>query len=124
MNTRICYIKNLSLWLCTTYSVLTNMRDMFSAGGTIKYVDNKKLATPYPHVVGELLKYNSQIKKLLNNPDEVLMDNIHEFWDFEFNENDLYESWVSMIERKFKSLDTLKYIPIRQLLYDNALGRV
>ena len=114
--------KNLALWLCTTYSVLnSNMRDMFSAGGTIKFVNNKKLSAPYPHVVGELLKYNGLIRMLLKNPDEILMDNIHEFWDFEFNENNLYDSWTGMIERKFKSLDSLKYIPIRKLLYEDAI---
>lgn len=117
--------KDLSLWLCTHHSLLcTNMRDMFTAGGNIKSIDGVKLNKPYPHIVGEVLKSLSLIRSILENPDDDIFESITERWDFHYDRNNLYESWIEMVERKFKSQDSLKDIPIRELIERNEIPKV
>lgn len=117
--------KDLSLWLCAHHSLLcTNMRDMFTAGGNIKYIDGAKLSKPYPHIVGEVLKSLSLIKEILNNPDEDILESINERWTFCYDRGNLYESWIKMIEQKFKSQNSLNEIPIRELIERNAIPKI
>lgn len=117
--------KDLSLWLCTHHSLLcTNMRDMFTAGGNIKFIDGEKLDKPYPHIVGEVLKFLPLIKDILNNPDEDIAESIKERWNFSYDRSHLFESWVGMIEAKFKSQKSLKNIPIRNLIERNAVAKI
>lgn len=117
--------KDLSLWLCTHHSLLcANMRDMFTAGGNIKYIDDRILDKPYPHIVGELLRYLPLIKEILGNPDKDIMESIEERWECHYDKSHLYESWVSIIEEKFLSQESLKDIPIRELIEKNAVARI
>lgn len=44
------------------------------------------------------------------------MKGIEEFWNFKYNRDDLYASWLNMIENKFNSQKELKNIPIRKLI--------
>ena len=116
--------KDLSLWLCTHHSLLcTNMRDIFTAGGNIKYIDGKQLVKPYPHIVGEVLRFLPLIKDILNKPDEDILDSIKERWSFKFDNSNLFESWLDMIDYKFKSQKSLKDIPIRNLIERNAVPK-
>lgn len=116
--------KTFSLWLCTNYSLLcTNMRDMFTAGGSCKFINDQKLENPYPHIVGDVLNLLPRIKKILEAPDYKLIKSIEEFWDFDYDKNDLYNSWLNMIERKFFSQEELKHIPIRKLIESDAIAR-
>lgn len=111
----------ISLWLCNNYSLLCpNMRDEFTAGGQCFVINGVELKNPYPHIVKELLMNHDQIKYLLNNPDNDLLMSIHDYWDFTFNENDLYGSWLEMIEKCFKNNPQLASIPIRPLLEEGA----
>ncbi|MBM6993664.1 MAG: hypothetical protein I3J02_10460 [Prevotella sp.] len=112
----------ISLWLCNSYSLLCpNMRDDFSAGGKCTVINGKKLEKPYPHIVRELLLSHQQIKTLLINPDEDILRGIHDFWDFDYDENNLYASWLEMIVECFKNNPELSFIPIRELLESNAV---
>lgn len=114
--------KDFALWLCTNYSLLcTNMRDLFTAGGSYKKLNGKKLLKPYPHIVGELLEHKSIIKEILEYPDSQLIENIKEFWDIEIHNHTLYDDWVGIIESKFLSEPSLKHIPIRNLMDNDAL---
>lgn len=113
--------KEFSLWLCTNYSLLcTNTRDLFTSGGCYNCINGKKLETPYPHIVGELLNSAPRIKKLLKTPDYKLMKSIEDFWDFKYDKNNLYSSWLSTIENKFNSQIELRDIPIRKLIEQEA----
>ncbi len=116
--------RSISLWLCTCYSLLCqNMRDFFSAGGTCKKINGIALDSPYPHIVIELLNYNPSIKALLDHPDKEIILGINDYWDFEYNPEKLYYSWVNMIEKSFHNNPDLKNIPIKKLLINNAVPR-
>lgn len=111
----------ISLWLCNNYSLLCpNMRDDFSAGGQCTILNGKTLERPYPHIVQEILKNHSRIKDLLNHPDEDILMSIHDYWDFPYNANDLYNSWLDMIEECFKENPQLSFVPIRKHIEDDA----
>lgn len=108
--------KPITLWLCTHYSILCpNLRDVFTAGGTFNYIENGTTHV-YPHIVGELINKIPYIKKYLANPDEELIDSIEEFWDFKYNHNDLFSSWLKQLEVAFKKNPTLCEVPIRKLI--------
>lgn len=122
-NTKLSY-KQVALWLCNTYSLLCyNVRDMFSASGQLKVINGEPLKRPYPHIVKEVLKRNTQIKSLLKDPDEDIMKGIQDFWDFDYDRFDLYSSWINMVETCFKANPSLKHIPIRQLLENCAIPK-
>lgn len=111
----------ISLWLCNNYSLLCpNIRDEFSAGGKCTIINGERLTNPYPHIVKELLRCHEQIKYILRNPDEDIIRGIHDFWDFAFDEDNYYNSWLNMVEECFKLNPTLSFIPIRELLDSDA----
>jgi len=113
--------KQISLWLCNNYSLLCpNMRDDFSAGGQCFVINGEQLRRPYPHIVAELLKNHDRIKALLYHPDEDILRSIDEYWDFPYKKDDLYGSWLDMIEDCFNRNPQLSYVPIRELLEENA----
>lgn len=110
-----------SLWLCNNYSLLCpNIRDEFSAGGKCDIINGVKLERPYPHIVRELLLSHEYIKELLQYPDEDIIRGIKDYWDFQYDESNLYESWLSMIEYSFKNNSDLAFINISDLLRNNA----
>ena len=114
-NTQIRF-KQVSLWLCTHYSLLCpNMRDLFTAGGIYEYNTGSGVKKA-PHIVGELLKRVVNIKELLDNPDNDLAKDIEDFWDFSYNPSRLYESWLANIEVTFSKSKFLKDVPIRKLI--------
>ncbi|MBQ9231251.1 MAG: hypothetical protein IJ190_08750 [Prevotella sp.] len=108
--------KTIALWLCNHYSLLCpNMRDFFSAGGTCSINVDGKLHT-FPHIVGEVLDKTTDIKNLLDNPDSDIIKDIECFWDFTYDRNDLFRSWLLMLEKHFSNNKTLKDVPIRKLI--------
>lgn len=57
---------NAALWLCThRYLLCLNVRDLFSAGGQFTRLNNKKLACPYPAVIGKVQAVMNIIKSIL-----------------------------------------------------------
>jgi hypothetical protein len=114
--------KSIALWLCNHYSLLCpNMRDFFTAGGIcLVKINGENIQCP--HIVGELLEKIPYIKKLLNDPDEDLIKDINYFWDFRYNTNNLFESWIKMVESHFLKNKKLNKIPIRRLIYEALNG--
>ena len=113
--------RSISLWLCNNYSLLCpNMRDDFSAGGQCVVIDGEQLRTPYPHIVAELLKNHERIKELLNCPDDDILRSINDYWDFPYRKDDLYGSWLDMVEDSFCNNPQLAFVPIGALLEKNA----
>ncbi len=94
--------KKTALWLCNRYSLLCyNMRDTFSAGGKVTSINGEKIPKPYPKIVGKILRYREPIEFLLNHPDYNILADIKEYWDFDYDLKNLYESWIIMVERQY-----------------------
>ena len=94
--------KKAAFWLCNRYSLLCyNMRDTFSAGGQTKTINGVRLANPYPGVVGRILTYRKDIEAMLKHPTIQLYEDICEYWDFDYDEINLYESWIDIVEKQF-----------------------
>ncbi len=109
--------KQIALWLCNRYSLIChNVRDLFTAGGMICEINGKRLSKPYPKIVGNLLDYKDGIVNLLKNPDYDIIEDIKDYWDFDYDSNDYYNSWMNMVENAFRNNPDLKGIPIRELL--------
>ncbi len=105
--------KKAALWLCNRFSLLCyNMRDTFSAGGQTKTINGKRLTKPYPGVVGRILNYRRDIEAMLKHPTQQLYEDICEYWNFEYDKNELYTSWVNMVEKQFlySDIDIKKHI--------------
>ena len=114
--------KRIALWLCNHYSLLCpNMRDFFTAGGVCSLFYKGK-TRQYPHIVGEVIEKVPIIKKLLNNPDLELIKDINDFWDFKFDRNNLFESWLVMLEQHFSKNKNLSDVPIRDLINNRLNG--
>ncbi len=109
--------KPIAIWLCDRYSMICyNMRDAFTAGGTIKRYNGQVLERAFPAIVGKLIKQLDTIKSLLNHPDQDLLNDIRDFWDFEYDKGNLLEAWISAIENEFISNKELKSIDIRSII--------
>lgn len=94
--------KKTALWLCNRYSLLCyNMRDTFSAGGQITSINGNRLPMPYPKIVGKILHYRASIETLLKHPDSCILADIDEYWDFEYDKENLYESWINMVVKQY-----------------------
>lgn len=115
--------KPVAIWLCDRYSMICyNMRDAFTAGGKIKTYNGQLLQRRYPAIVGRLIKHLDVIKKLLLNPDEDLITDIQDFWDFNYNKNNLFESWISAVENEFKKNKELDFINIRTIIMNGTVN--
>ncbi len=115
--------KRIALWLCNHYSLLCpNMRDFFSAGGVCNILYKGKYRQ-YPHIVGEVVEKVPIIKKLLDNPDVELIKDIDDFWDFKYDRNNLFDSWLLMLEQHFSRNRTLSEVPIRELIMTKLISK-
>lgn len=63
-----------------------------------------------------MIKHLDDIKKLLRNPDEELLMDIKNFWDFEYNEKKLLESWTKALKKEFSLNKNLKFIDIQGII--------
>lgn len=109
--------KPFALWLCTRYGrLLYNVRDEFSGSGQAHFINGKKLERPYPKIAKTVLSYRPSIKKLLLDPDKEMMIDISEMWDFRYQREDLYNSWIDMVAREFRNNKDTAFIDIRQHL--------
>lgn len=116
--------KPFALWLCTRYGrLLYNVRDEFSASGQLNSINGIKLERPYPQIAKTVLDYRKRIKKLLSNPDNELIFDISGMWDFPYNKDSLYESWIDMVEKEFKNNADTSFIDIRSHLENEDEAR-
>ena len=114
--------KPVAIWLCDRYSMICyNMRDAFTAGGKIKCYDGQLLKYRYPAIVGRLIKHLDVIKSLLANPDEELISDIQDFWAFDYDKDNLLESWISALEYEFMKNKELKFIDIRAIVKNGTV---
>ena len=97
------------------------MRDAFTAGGKIKCYDGQLLKYRYPAIVGRLIKHLDVIKSLLANPDEELISDIQDFWAFDYDKDNLLESWISALEYEFMKNKELKFIDIRAIVKNGTV---
>lgn len=85
------------LWLCSYRSIVVpNIRDLFSAGGKIKYVDNKSLQGAKPKIFKTIVMYSDIVKSLLLNPDTELLQLIEEFNPMLLNNGEYYKNWLEI----------------------------
>ena len=109
--------KPFALWLCTRYGrLLYNVRDEFSASGMVTSINGERLKKPYPQIAKTVLDYRPAIKTLLLNPDVELAIDIREMWDFSYNKDDLYSSWIDMVAKEFKKNKDTSFINIKDHL--------
>lgn len=109
--------KPFALWLCTRYGrLLYNVRDEFSASGMVTSINGERLKKPYPQIAKTVLDYRPAIKTLLLNPDVELAIDIREMWDFSYNKDDLYSSWIDMVAKEFKENKDTSFINIKDHL--------
>lgn len=116
--------KPFALWLCTRYGrLLYNVRDEFTGSGQIQSINGKSLIRPYPKIVGTVLNYRAYIKRLLQNPDKELMIDISEMWDFEYQKDNLYDSWINMVTTELNINRDTSFIDIKShLINEDVVG--
>ena len=115
--------KRAALWMCSRYSVIDNsLRDRFTAGGRITEVGGVKFAKPVPQVLNTLYQYRHVIYKLLNDPDNMLSEDIHDFWSVECSPLFYYKCWLDSIQAEFDHNPELKGLNIRDLFQEWDVG--
>lgn len=105
--------KKIALWLCNRYSLLNpSLRDMFSAGGRrdIKIKTGEHIQCSA--LVKRLIDSKENIQKLLEDPDADLLDDIEEYWDFNYDKDNLFVSWLKIVDDMFKSNLGLKNVSV------------
>lgn len=114
--------KEVSLWYCTHYSILCpNIRDIYTAGGQqLMIIDNNRYLCP--HIVYELINSAKKIKKYLDDPDYELIKDIADYWNFKYDKNKLFDSWLKNMELVFLRSRDFKRIPIRKLIEREIYG--
>lgn len=86
-----------SLWLCSyNQVVMPNIRDLYSAGGKIKTVNGRKLATPVAQVFNQIVQYSDMIKDMLTYPTTELLKMIAEYNPVLLKSKNLYEEWLKI----------------------------
>lgn len=92
-----------ALWLCSYAQVLCpNVRDIFSAGGQIKYVNGKQLAVPIPQVFKTIAYHMTEIRGILDYPSRETIELIRDFNEELLNKNSgsLFMSWLQLLQEK------------------------
>ena len=115
---------NVSLWLCTYHYILaSNLRDYFSAGGQIRYVNEDKLKNPIPAIIGRVVNNSATIKKLLKT-DEIL-SLVKEFNPILLKkgeeEENIYDTWIDVVEKECNSLVKTEKLPVRQWIENECI---
>lgn len=117
---------NVSLWLCTYHYILaSNLRDCFSAGGKMKYVDGVELINPVPAIIGRVVSTSATIKELLDNPSDEILSLVKEFnpnllKKGEEKEN-IYDTWIDVVEKECNSLVKTEKLPVRKWIENECI---
>lgn len=89
-----------ALWLCThRYLLNLNLRDLFSAGGQWKILNNKSLNVPYPAVLGRLKEVMPWVEKNLKIESSL---ELYEFNKSVYTAENRLKKWLDMVELEFK----------------------
>ncbi|MGM9774030.1 MAG: hypothetical protein ACI3Y2_02345 [Candidatus Egerieousia sp.] len=107
---------NVALWLCTRYSLLNmSLRDLFSAGGSVKSIGPYEFSESVPRIVANIYKYRFEIAEKLRKPDSTL---VTDFQDILGTSNYGMEEWLSTIALCLKSKKETSDVDIYKLLED------
>lgn len=100
-----------SLWLCS-YSqvIMPNIRDLYSAGGSITHVDGKKLDEPVAQVFNQIVEHVSDIKTMLATPTQDLLALIADYNPALLKTPDMFENWLRQCESNASEFN----VPIRK----------
>lgn len=89
-----------TLWLCAYNQVINpNVRDMYSAGGSITYVNGEKLDSPKAQVYKQIVHFAQRIKSILGNPPTELIALLEDYNACLLDQKNLYEGWLQDCER-------------------------
>ncbi len=106
-----------TLWLCSYRQVvMPNIRDIFSAGGQIKYVDGKMLEKPIPKIFKTLIQCSLDVKEILLNPTEEHIKLISEYNPILLHDSMYYQNWISQVD----SIGMEFKIPIRKWIENQS----
>ena len=83
-------------------------------------IDNNRYLCP--HIVYELINSAKKIKKYLDDPDYELIKDIADYWNFKYDKNKLFDSWLKNMELVFLRSRDFKRIPIRKLIEREIYG--
>ena len=90
---------NITLWLCAYNQVVNpNIRDLYSAGGKITHINDKKLDIPVAQVFNVIVDYSDYIKSMLEHPSKELLSLISEYNPSLLKYNDLFEGWIKQCQ--------------------------
>lgn len=83
-----------TLWLCSRFSIIcANVRDFFTAGGTVNvYVNDRLVWQNVPKVVANLSLYLKKIEQYMEHDEEMIMD-INNFSSFVCGDLKLFDQW-------------------------------
>ena len=88
---------NVSLWLCSYKSIVNpHVRDMFSAGGKVNYVNGSRIPE-LPQVIKTLVDLSDIIKKSLRESEETMMF-IRDFQP-SLLKGDVYNNWIDLLRK-------------------------
>lgn len=102
-----------TLWLCSYCQVvMPNIRDVFSAGGSITHVNNRKLVSPIPNVFHRIVHYAPMIERMLSKPSKELLALIEEHNPDLLLGKKYYGNWLECCETYAEDYDIplLKWI--------------
>lgn len=89
----------LTLWLCSYRQVvMPNVRDLFTAGGTIKTVNGRKLRNPIPQVFAQIIAYADVIRMLLTEPTYDLLLMIKDYNELLLDGKSLWSAWLGQCQ--------------------------
>lgn len=109
--------KKASLWLCSRNSLLcSNVRDFFTAGGRVKSIGKKHFDTPVPRIAKRLYGSKDTVREMLRHPDDILMEDINEFWSLKVPSTDYETTWMTMMQTTFKQNPELSEISLEDLM--------
>ncbi len=108
--------KRAALWMCNRYSVIcSNLRDTFSAGGKVEEIGGVKFKNKVPQVLNTLYQYRKPINKLLNDPDDVLVQDVEDNWGENESRSICMCKWLDLIQQTFNNNAEMKDVDIHQL---------
>lgn len=83
-----------SLWLCSRFAIIcANVRDFFTAGGTVNIFVNDELTWKnVPKIIANLTLYIHRVKHCLETDDELIND-VNNFSSFYNGEGNLFAKW-------------------------------
>ena len=104
-----------TLWLCSYHQIVSpNIRDIFSAGGQIEFVHDKRIYK-IPRVFGRVKEYLSDIEEILRNPDDEfsVQMTVYNPSLLKISPEKRFNYWLSQILRRREDL------PIEGFLFGN-----